>query len=241
MDTSKRLKLSLYGVLFTTLGFHSESLYSARGSVNDHLDIPVEVDAQLEHAKELLGNIETVTSAWRATGLPRLLFEKVEAELSKNNRYLAGEIVSAVLKASLQYKMDPLFILGQIKTESRFNPYARGRHGEIGLMQIKPQTAQWMAVRSGITWSGPGSLNSPSNNIRLSVAYLSFLRSRFNAGGTEYVSAYNMGAANVHKLRCRSIVPNIYANKVIQNYRAIRRDIVAAAQPVTEIRVTRAD
>ncbi len=241
MSTSKRLKLSLYGILFTSLSFHSESLYSARGSVNDYTDIPVDVGAQMDHSSEILGNVETVSSNWRVAGLAQLLVNKVETELSEPNRYLAAEIVSAVLKASLQYKMDPVFILGQMKTESGFNPYARGRHGEIGLMQIKPDTAQWMAVRSGLIWRGPGSLNDPSTNIRLSVAYLSFLKSRFASRGIDYVSAYNMGAANVRKLRSQSIAPSIYANKVIQNYRSIRRDIVAAALPLTEIRVTLAD
>lgn len=54
-----------------------------------------------------------------------------------------------------------------IRHESRFNPKARGRHGEIGLMQIKPQTARAL----GYTGSAAG-LYDVETNLKWGMAYL---------------------------------------------------------------------
>ncbi|SCM75511.1 Soluble lytic transglycosylase [uncultured Pleomorphomonas sp.] len=54
-----------------------------------------------------------------------------------------------------------------IRHESRFNPRARGRHGEIGLMQIKPQTARGL----GYTGTAAG-LYDVETNLKWGMAYL---------------------------------------------------------------------
>ncbi|WP_370674732.1 lytic transglycosylase domain-containing protein [Pleomorphomonas sp. PLEO] len=54
-----------------------------------------------------------------------------------------------------------------IRHESRFNPKARGRHGEIGLMQIKPQTARAL----GYTGTTAG-LYDVETNLKWGMAYL---------------------------------------------------------------------
>lgn len=54
-----------------------------------------------------------------------------------------------------------------VRHESRFNPKARGRHGEIGLMQIKPQTAR------GLGYSGSAAgLYDVETNLKWGMAYL---------------------------------------------------------------------
>ncbi|MFX5793561.1 transglycosylase SLT domain-containing protein, partial [Acinetobacter baumannii] len=65
-----------------------------------------------------------------------------------------------------------------IDTESSFRPNARGSHGEIGLMQLKPSTAQWIARRHGLPWWGPATLLDPAAIVRLGAAYLSDIRNR---------------------------------------------------------------
>jgi len=54
-----------------------------------------------------------------------------------------------------------------IRHESRFNVRARGRHGEIGLMQIKPQTARGLGYRG--TAAG---LYDVDTNLKWGMAYL---------------------------------------------------------------------
>jgi soluble lytic murein transglycosylase-like protein len=54
-----------------------------------------------------------------------------------------------------------------VRVESNFNPQARGRAGEIGLMQIKPQTAR------GIGFTGETEdLFDPNTNLRWGMRYL---------------------------------------------------------------------
>jgi hypothetical protein len=51
--------------------------------------------------------------------------------------------------------------------ESSYNPYAVGGVGEVGLMQIRPQTASMLGYTGGAT-----GLFDPETNVRYSVMYL---------------------------------------------------------------------
>ncbi|MGI9463773.1 MAG: lytic transglycosylase domain-containing protein, partial [Aestuariivirgaceae bacterium] len=62
-----------------------------------------------------------------------------------------------------------------ITIESGYNPSARGRHGEIGLMQVKPATARMVRSLTGVH---AGSLSVPSNNLRVGMAYLNWCYKR---------------------------------------------------------------
>lgn len=54
-----------------------------------------------------------------------------------------------------------------VKVESGFNPYVVGGVGEVGLMQIRPETAAMLGYKDGLT-----GLFNPETNVRLGVAYL---------------------------------------------------------------------
>ena len=49
-----------------------------------------------------------------------------------------------VKAASEKYNVDEALIYGVIKTESNFNPDAVSHAGAIGLMQITPETFEWI-------------------------------------------------------------------------------------------------
>ncbi len=54
-----------------------------------------------------------------------------------------------------------------VKIESNFNPKARGRAGEVGLMQIKPATARMMGYKGSVK-----NLYNPDTNIQFGMKYL---------------------------------------------------------------------
>jgi hypothetical protein len=54
-----------------------------------------------------------------------------------------------------------------IHVESRFNPMAVGGVGEVGLMQIRPQTAAMLGYKGGVT-----GLFDPETNVHFGVKYL---------------------------------------------------------------------
>jgi soluble lytic murein transglycosylase-like protein len=51
--------------------------------------------------------------------------------------------------------------------ESNYRPLARGRHGEVGLMQIKPSTARLMGYAGSVS-----DLFDPETNIKYGMKYL---------------------------------------------------------------------
>ncbi len=87
-------------------------------------------------------------------------------------------------------------VLAVIKTESNFNKNAVSKKGAIGLMQLMPQTAEFMALRLGR--QGEIDLFDVDTNVSLGVAYLKYLSGRFSS--LELVLwAYNAGEGRVKK------------------------------------------
>ena len=54
---------------------------------------------------------------------------------------------SFILAAAKRYQVDPALVKAVVWRESRFDPDARGRAGELGLMQIRAAAAaEWAAA-----------------------------------------------------------------------------------------------
>lgn len=179
-------------------------------------DLPqLRADAHQGHALELsqrgLASVSTVD-------LSRQVYSAVKANVPNKYKDRAFEIARAVINEANHHKMDPFFLLAVIKTESHFRIKARGRHGEIGLMQIMPQTAKWIASQAGLN---PDLINleDPATNIRIGATYFASLRRSFNGAPARYIGAYNMGPGNVRKLAMMNIEPQVYPGKVLRNYR----------------------
>lgn len=81
-------------------------------------------------------------------------------------------------------------ILKMIGVESEFNPQAKGSAGEIGLMQMKPGDAEYVAKQRKL--GAIEDLADPRQNILLGMNYLQMLQKQF--GGVEPgIEAYNVG------------------------------------------------
>lgn len=72
-----------------------------------------------------------------------------------------------IAKYAAEHKIPLALAHGVVRTESNYRPNARGRAGEVGLMQIKPATARGM----GYSGSAKG-LYDPETNIRWGMKYL---------------------------------------------------------------------
>lgn len=193
--------------------------------------IPLNEQARASHARELLGNQYSGSAAQmveNSSGLNMAILNEVYENLPKAYKSAAIDLSSTILKEAEKHKIDPVFALAIIKTESGFNPLALGSHGEIGLMQLKPSTAEWIANKYGIPWKGKKSLENPRVNVRIGLAYFDYLRSRFEGHANKYVSAYNMGAAKVSKMYENEQKPREYSLRVMKNYRDTYRRLAAA-------------
>jgi len=100
----------------------------------------------------------------------------------------------AVVAAAASASVDPLLVVAVMRVESGFSPEATSRAGAVGLMQVMPETAGWMAKRGRFA---RGDLRDPDYNIRVGAAYLGYLQRRFGGDLPRVLAAYNGGEGNV--------------------------------------------
>ncbi len=92
--------------------------------------------------------------------------------------------------------LDPALIAAVIYAETKFDPRPSSA-GAQGLMQILPQTAEFLARRSGATTFTVADLATPQVNIAYGSYYLRFLLDHFRDNKVLALAAYNGGEANV--------------------------------------------
>ena len=96
------------------------------------------------------------------------------------------------------YELDPALLAAVIYQESKFDADARSQSGAIGLMQLMPQTAKGIALRTGGHRFRLGDLYNPEINVRYGSWYLRHLLDKY---GTleKALAAYNGGQGNVDR------------------------------------------
>ena len=183
-----------------------------------------QVQNRITHAKELLGK-SYKRSAVRKTESSDNILEFVNSStknlLPSAHKSQAREIASVIMHESERYGFDPIFIMAVIQNESSFNPRMKGSAGEIGLMQIKPDTAKWLATTLKLEYKNAQSLYNPAINIRIGAAFMNKLRTQFSSNSGLYISAYNAGAKRVRMMVSGKNTPKAYATAVMKRYFAI--------------------
>jgi soluble lytic murein transglycosylase len=94
------------------------------------------------------------------------------------------------------HDLDPALLAAVVYVESRFDPNARSAAGAIGLMQLLPDTAKGIALRTGGHRFVVADLRDPEINVRYGSWYLDHLRKRYDDTRTA-LAAYHAGQGNV--------------------------------------------
>lgn len=102
-----------------------------------------------------------------------------------------------VFKYADEYDLDPWLVAGVIKAESKFLLAARSPVGAIGLMQLMPETAEWIADQLEYPDFQLNDLETPAVNIRFGTWYLASLTQEFNGNEVLMLAAYNAGRGTV--------------------------------------------
>lgn len=97
--------------------------------------------------------------------------------------------------AAQRRQLDPLFVIGLIRQESRFVSDIRSVADAVGLMQVLPSTAEWIAAEKGE--AAPIDLVDPSDNVRLGTLYLQYVHEQWDNNSMLAVASYNAGPGNV--------------------------------------------
>ena len=109
---------------------------------------------------------------------------------------------SIVAVHARNYDLDPALLAAVIYTESRFRADAESAAGAIGLMQLLPETAKGIAVRTGGGRFVVADLYEPELNVRYGSWYLRALLDRYGDERTA-LAAYHAGPGNVDRWRAR--------------------------------------
>ena len=104
-----------------------------------------------------------------------------------------------VVKESKECSLDQNFVYAVIRQESNFNPDAESHAGAIGLMQLTPDTFDWLQYTEKTSEKDRLSKNAlyqPEVNIRYGCRFLSILMKKYGSRRTA-LCAYNAGQGRV--------------------------------------------
>ena len=101
-----------------------------------------------------------------------------------------------------EHDLDPALMAAVIYQESKFQADAQSSSGAIGLMQLTPQTARGIAIRTGGRKFRTSDLYDPEINIRYGAWYLDNLFAKYKSVRL-VLAAYNAGQGNVDRWRAK--------------------------------------
>lgn len=103
---------------------------------------------------------------------------------------------SEVAKAAMTNRIDPAWIFGVMRRESAYIRDIRSGAGAIGLMQLMPNTAKYVAELQGDkNWQGD--LTDASTNINFGAFYLRHVMDKFKDHQVLATASYNAGPHRV--------------------------------------------
>ena len=98
---------------------------------------------------------------------------------------------------SKEYNLSPSLVAAVIRNESSFRPAVESDVGARGLMQLMPETAEWIAHKLHIDQYHFDQLYDPETNIRFGCWYLNYLSSLFSGDSLCVVCAYHAGQGEI--------------------------------------------
>ncbi|MBP9907357.1 MAG: lytic transglycosylase domain-containing protein [Rhodoferax sp.] len=112
-----------------------------------------------------------------------------------------------VVSRSREIGLDPAYVYGLIRQESRFITDARSGVGASGLMQVMPATAKWTAKKIGLTDFKPHQITERDVNIAIGTGYLKLVLDDFAGSMPLAAAAYNAGPGRPRAWRGSSGAP----------------------------------
>ena len=122
---------------------------------------------------------------------------------------------NSVVKRASDINIDPAYVYGLIRQESRFIMDARSHVGASGLMQVMPATARWTAKKLGMTGFTADQINDRETNIAIGTGYLKLVLDDFAGSMPLAAAAYNAGPNRPRAWRNGAVVETaIWAENV---------------------------
>ena len=104
--------------------------------------------------------------------------------------------VDSIRANAAQNGLEPAHVAAIVLAESSYDPLAVSPVGAQGLMQVMPETGEWIAGKLDETYT-EGCLFDPETNLRYGCWYLGFLMNRYGGDRTCATAAYHSGQGTV--------------------------------------------
>jgi len=154
------------------------------------------------------------------------------------------KVVEYISAKGLAGEADPLLVAAVMREESSYDPDTISRTGAVGLMQVMPSTAEFIARASGRGHLTAEALLDPETNISLGAWYLAYLWRKTKGDPVETIAGYNAGLNSVLQWRKRypqeddEFIESIpfretrnYTKKVLKSYQAFKM-LAAGRRPL---------
>ncbi len=106
-----------------------------------------------------------------------------------------------IVAAAKDVGLDPAYMMGLIRQESRFQLAVRSTVGASGLMQVMPATAQWTAKKLGMSDYTGDQITDRDINLKIGAGYLKLVLDDFGGSQAMAAAAYNAGPGRPRKWR----------------------------------------
>ncbi|CAG7644878.1 Membrane-bound lytic murein transglycosylase C [Paenibacillus solanacearum] len=98
-----------------------------------------------------------------------------------------------------KYELDPFLIAAIMRVESNFKTGAESKKGAYGLMQLMPDTSDWIIEKGNFANSFRSQLDNPAVSIELGSWYLNWMHKQFNGNTIAVIAGYNAGHGKVSR------------------------------------------
>lgn len=180
-----------------------------------------ERDAELQKLKARLQELDDAPAYEEAESLGVVALVKKSRLPDRQQRRLSV----AIVREAGANGLDPLLVLAVIHCESGYDPFAVSPVGAMGLMQLMPDTGDWLLSRRGVELRRRNNLFDVELNVEIGAAYLSELIREFGSIERALV-AYNAGPGAAEKILARAPLRRKflqgYPAKVMDQYRKLR-------------------
>lgn len=142
--------------------------------------------------------------------------ERTRTEVDLESRYPSPHR-DRLMRHAAAAGLDPAWVYGLIRQESRFIPDARSSAGALGLMQLMPATARYVARRVGMNDFKPGRVTELDVNLRLGTQYLRLVYDDLDGHPLLASAAYNAGPMRARAWRAalpRAVEGAIFAETI---------------------------
>ncbi len=141
----------------------------------------------------LLPGLVAVLAVLAVAALFYLVADKRVVIPGLSTRIFSIEYQEDIARVARTYDIDPYLVAAVARTESGFDPAAVSPAGAVGMMQLMPETAEWIVGLD--RWQGADDpvLTDPRDSLELGACYLAFLNERFADDERAAVAAYNAG------------------------------------------------